>query len=398
MSVCGIIAEYNPFHNGHAHHLAAAKKESGAQYVVVVMSGSFTQRGAPAILDKWTRAHMALIGGADVVLELPTVFALRAAQDFAFGGVALLHLLGIVTSMSFGSEVPLCDLMELEEFLRDEPPTFSKALSCALREGVSHPRARQAALEQILPQSKHHLLQAAKTPNATLGMSYLRALSQIGSHIRPIAIPREHGHHMATLAPVTSATAIRTVLAQGDVEPTRQSIPSEVFSLLQEDFLQGKQALQEPLDVLLLHALRSLCLDDLQALPDMGEGLEHRFHRAARQSGTQEELLRAVKCKRYPYARLMRIAAYALLNMKKSDLPAAPQYARVLGYRKESSCLLGDIARSGSLPVLVRARDLRNAPPSLALDIRATDTRALLCSSPHARHAQLDYFTPPVVI
>ena len=198
MKVCGVICEYNPFHNGHAHQLSRAKKLTNADFLVCAMSGAFVQRGEPACLDKWTRAEAALRGGADLVLELPALFAVRAAQDFAFGGVSLLDALGVVTHLSFGAEND--DLALLTRLSRPETAEESERIRQGLAQGLSHPAARTAALGVPTP------------PNVILAAEYLRTLQKLDSRILPVPVKRDSEHRDETLHSMASATAIRAAL------------------------------------------------------------------------------------------------------------------------------------------------------------------------------------------
>lgn len=193
--VCGVICEYNPLHRGHAHHLERARALTGADFVVCAMSGPFVQRGEPAVLDKWTRAQAALLAGADLVLELPALFAVRAAPDFAFGGAALLAGLGVVTHLSFGAED--ADLAHLTGLAAPESAEESARIRAYLEGGHSHPQARALARGRQLP------------PNVTLGVEYLRALRRLGSGMEPVPVPRETAHNDERLHALSSATAVR---------------------------------------------------------------------------------------------------------------------------------------------------------------------------------------------
>ena len=199
--VCGVICEYNPLHRGHAHHLERARALTGADFVVCAMSGPFVQRGEPAVLDKWTRAQAALLAGADLVLELPALFAVRAAPDFAFGGAALLAGLGVVTHLSFGAED--ADLAHLTDLAAPESAEESARIRAYLEGGHSHPQARALARGRQLP------------PNVTLGVEYLRALRRLGSGMEPVPVPRETAHNDERLHALSSATAVRRALAAG---------------------------------------------------------------------------------------------------------------------------------------------------------------------------------------
>ena len=193
MKVLGIIAEYNPFHNGHQYHIEEAKRQADADAVVVVLSGNFTQRGEPALLEKHTRAHAALFGGADLVLELPSLFSAASAEYFAWGGISALHATGVVSSISFGMEGnSITPLMEVAQILSSEPPLFQEALKNALATGCSYPKARALALAEVTGCAEELLQQ----PNNILAIEYLKANIRLGSPFSILPIQRQGaGYH-----------------------------------------------------------------------------------------------------------------------------------------------------------------------------------------------------------
>lgn len=367
MRVCGIICEYNPFHNGHAHQLKRARELSGAEYVVCAMSGPFVQRGDAALLDKWTRAQMALDGGADLVLELPTLFAVRPAQDFAYGGVALLHALGVVTHLSFGAEDD--DLTRLRKLAAPETPEQTTLIQKHLAQGLSHPAARAKALGGDLP------------PNVTLAVEYLRAMERLGCGMQPVPVLRQHAHNDPSPHGMASATAIRTQLHQGNAVP-EHAMPPAAHALMMERLPAPLPSLSRFSDIL-LYLLRTSSPDALRKAYAVPEGLEHRILRAAGEVGDVDALLDRVRCRRYPDARIRRLLVHVLLGLT-ADLIAdhpVPEYARVLSFRKSAAPLLRAIDRASALPLLTKIAD---APPSplLTLDRRAQDIWALAARRP----------------
>ena len=222
MRVCAVICEYNPFHNGHARHLALAREKSGADFMLCLMSGALTQRGAFARHDKWLRARMALLGGADLVLELPCRFACAPAPDFASGGVALLRALNVVTHLSFGCEAQSLDILfAARDALRDESPAFQSVLKDALDRGLPYPRARALAAESASGLSG--LAEQIALPNAALALEYLQALPD---GISAVPILREGcGYHDSSPSPLASATGVRAALTMGDVQTASAAVP-----------------------------------------------------------------------------------------------------------------------------------------------------------------------------
>ena len=395
MRVCGVICEYNPFHKGHALHLERARALCSADYVVCVMSGSVVQRGGFARHDKWTRARMALSSGCDLVLELPARFACAPAPEFASGGTALLSALGVVTHLSFGCEAEsLPCLQAAAQALSQETPAFRQALRAHLDGGLPYPRARALAAQQA--SSMEDLEAIISRPNAALALEYLRALPD---SITPVPVVREGcGYHEAQLGEFASATAVRTALARGDLSGALCAVPCP--DLLRAAELHGDTHEEEALTQALLFRLRTMTASELAQIAGMEEGLEHRFLSAAQTAATRDELILAVKSKRYTYARLSRICTNVLLNITKDFAHAhsAPAYARVLGFRREAQPLLRAIKQSASVPLIVKAADYDPADSLFALDVRAQNLWSLGCAAPSLRTGGRDFTTSPVIL
>ena len=369
MKVCGVICEYNPFHNGHAYQLSRAKELTNADFLVCAMSGAFVQRGEPACLDKWTRAEAALRCGADLVLELPALFAVRAAQDFAFGGVLLLDALGVVTHLSFGAEND--DLALLTRLSRPETAEESEKIRQGLAQGLSHPAARAAALDVPTP------------PNVILAAEYLRALQKLGSRILPVPVKRDSEHRDETLHSMASATAVRAALREGlDVSC---AMPQEVRAL-QLDALPSPLPDLNSFSQTLLYILRTTPPDVMQDAYAIPEGLENRLCREAFEASNLNDLLTRIACRRYSPARIRRLLVQMLLHLDAETIHSHPQpeYARALGFRKSAAPLLRAISEKSRLPLIVKAAD---APHSamLRLDFAAQDVWDLLSGRPAHR-------------
>ena len=395
MKVCGVICEYNPFHKGHALHLARAREISGADYVVCAMSGSVTQRGAFARFDKWTRARMALFCGADLVLELPARFSGAPAPEFAGGGAALLCALGVLTHLSFGCEEnALPQLHCAAKILTDESPAFKEALRAGLDQGLPYPRARALAAQQVSGITDLDAL--ISQPNASLAIEYLRALPD---HVMPVPVVREGcGYHEKSLGQLSSATAIREAISRGETDRAFNAVPCP--DLLRQAYARGDMHEEEALTQSLLYRLRTIRAEELANIAGMEEGLEHRFLAAAQTACTRDELILSVKSKRYTYARLSRICTNILLGITKDNVRqyAAPTYARVLGFRRGAQPLLRAIKESSSIPLVTKAADYDRVDPLFALDVRAQDLWSLGCTSPALRKSGRDYTTGPVIL
>ncbi|MDD4796731.1 MAG: nucleotidyltransferase family protein [Eubacteriales bacterium] len=388
MEVCGIIAEYNPFHNGHAHHMRRAKELTGAQRVIVVMSGHFVQRGEPAVWDKWVRAAHALRMGADMVIELPWGYAVNNAEYFACGGVGILDALGVVDYLCFGAEqADLAALAQGARLWQHETPQVAQLVRENLRLGMSHPRARaQALVSAGLP--------AQQLPNNTLAAMYLLWLERLHSAIKPVALPRAgEGHHSARMGYMASATAIRADMLAG-ADAWKSAVPDLVAAearapVFQRDF-----------DQLLLHTLRNV------PVWDSAGGLDRRIRKAARDSADYEQCLRDAKSKAYTMARIKRAALGALLGVTPAQqqllTQQRPLYARVLGVRRESLGLLADVTRRSRIPVVTRFAHFTPQDEALGLlrgwDEQAGDLYALAQKDPRHRVCAREYTQPMLIV
>ena len=385
MKIAGIIAEYNPFHNGHAHHIAQTREKTGCDAVVVCMDGSYTQRGEAACMDKWTRARAALLCGADAVFELPALFAVRTADVFARGGVAILGNLGCDV-LSFGSESTDADLLKKLAHLRaNEPEEISAAIRTGLDQGKSHARARGEAIAAYLGMDEKSL----NAPNLTLGAEYIRSIRELGLDMEACIVERIGGYHDAAMGEIASASAIRAAVRRG--EDAAKAVP-ELLNL-------EKIARMHAPDDLLLHALRSMTEAQIAELPDVDEGLEKRLMKCAREASTREELLEMMKCKRYTHARLSRLCAHALLGLTKAlaERHPLPEYARLIGLRRDAAGLMAELKERSSLPILSDAVQLRENE-IFQLECQATDLRALQCDDAQDRKAGQEFTRKFVVV
>lgn len=376
MKTIGIIAEFDPFHRGHAYLAAEAHRRCGADgAVVAAMSGHFTQRAAPAALRPLARAEMALAGGVDLVLELPLPWAVSSAERFALGGVQVLAAAGC-DALAFGSECG--DIALLRRCAAAlESPDYSAALRAALGTGVSFAAARQSAVAALAGEETAAVL---SRPNDLLGVSYLCAIRRLGVSMEPIAVPRVGAAHNAP-APedgYASASAIRALLRAGQLSEAAALLPEESGKILRREWEAGLAAPSlEHCARGVLYRLRQMTEADFRALPDCSEGLEHRLYAAAQAAASPEEFCRLVKTKRYAYSRVRRLLLWTFLGLEKADIPAALPYLRVLGLNPAGQALLRRCQREGALPVLTRPTAVRRLSPEaqrlFQLELRSED-------------------------
>lgn len=406
MTAVGLVTEYNPFHNGHRHHLQESLKVSGAGVAVAVMSGHFLQRGMPAMLDKWVRTQMALAGGVDVVLELPVVWACNSAPHFATGAVSVLEACGGIESLCFGSESgELAPLLECAALLKASAGRIAQETGQALRAGISYPVARAAAMQEISGAAE-----LLATPNNILGISYLQALAASGSSLRPLTIPRIGAgyHDCVPHGEIASATGIRSLYDRGeDLSPF---IPLAVQPHLQAALQAGKV-----LDLSRLFPLLMSKLSDepaaLAAIYQVEAGIADRLCQQARSAHNLAGLIDSVKVRHLTVSRLQRILAYILLNLTKQEvqvqLAGGPPYLRLLGATARGERFLASACKKRTLPLLANlsrsASQLRKfygaesleyqrAMALLRLEARATRLYTLLLAQWSAKDRNQDYY------
>ncbi len=383
MRVVGVIAEYNPLHLGHAHHLAEARRLANADAVVVVMSSAFTQRGDAAILSPADRAKMALSAGADAVFALPAAWAVRDAEHFALGGVSILSGLGC-DAISFGTEdTDLTALRSAAQLLEAPDEAFSADVRARMEAGLPYPAALSAAMDAVLPGCGALL----EKPNSTLAVCYLRAMLRLHARMDVVPVQRLGSYHDSALGDaLPSATALRGAILRGDWTRVRAAMPEEAYRILREAASSGRIHRPEALDSALLYRLRTMSTADYAALPDISEGIENRLRAAAESARSREELLQSAKTRRYPYARLSRLATHALLGLTDDLLSAqtAPEAAILLGFRKENRELFSHLKAHGTLPIWGKAADFDRSAPWFAAECKAHDVWALGAGLPAA--------------
>ena len=379
MAVAGIIAEYNPFHRGHAWQLSALRGQLGQDTdVVAVMSGNIVQRGDLAVMDKQARAEAALRCGVNLVLELPTPWACATAERFAQGGVSLLAATGVVTHLVFGSECGDLDALWSAAQCLDgeEYPVMLRRL---LATGMAFAAARQEAVGRLAGNGAECL----ERPNDNLAVEYLRALARVeGGELEPVTFQRVGAAHDSPEAGAyASASYIRGRLLAGN-EDWRESMPEAAAQVVAREISAGRA----PVSLLLceravLSRLRSMAEEDFAPYDGGGEGLYHRFYKAVSRGRSIEEILEAAKTRRYTLARLRRMLLHSYLMVQQAGAEEKPPYLRVLGADGRGRELLRRMAKAASLPVVTRPAAARNLGPDARVlfeqEVRCTDLYTL---------------------
>ena len=351
-NVLAIIGEYNPFHNGHLYHLNTSKQICNAEYTILVMSGNFTQRGDTSIINKWAKAQMALMNGIDLVIELPTIYSISSAENFASGAIKILDELRIVDNLSFGSEVDDINILDkCAEVLYEEPDEFISVLEHELSKGISFPKARENALLIYLNDIRKYA-NVLSSPNNILGIEYLKALKKYSSPIQPINVKRNSVEYNSIRAEnnFASATAIRKMIENKNFHEIKECMPENSYELLMDTINTGHFVKSiKTFEKQIIYILRTMSVEEIADLPDVSEGLDNLIKYAAESCNTLDEFISIVKSKRYAQTRIQRICLYALLGFTKEDMEISKKitpYVRILGFNSKGKKILSEIANS----------------------------------------------------
>lgn len=407
--VLGIIAEYNPFHNGHLYQIEEAKKQTGADYVVAVISGNFTQRGNTSLVNKWVKTDMALRSGVDIVIELPTVYSISSAENFAEGAIKILDSLKIVDTLCFGTETAdFAALNNIANVLYNEPKEYVSLLNHELGKGVSYPKARESALMMYLNDIKRYA-NILSGSNNILAIEYLKALKKLKSSMRPFSVQRKKVYYNdeRIVDEFASSTAIRKLVSRGQYDEIRKVVPTSSYMLLKEEIRKGSFVL----DILkyekeILYNLRKMTISEIAELPDVTEGLEHVIKNGANSCNSILDLMDIVKSKRYTQTRIQRILLYALLGITKKDMLNARKvtpYVRVLGFNKNGREMLSEICNENRrINMITSVKKFEELNLNKALkemldkDIFATNVYTL--GYEYNSYANLDYTNKMVIV
>lgn len=389
-NVLGIIGEYNPFHNGHKYHLEESKKLAKADYTIAVISGNFVQRGNVSLVDKWTKANMAIANGIDLVIELPTIYSISSAENFAYGAIKILDSLNIVDYISFGCELCNIDVLEkIADVLYKEPTEFTSLLNHELSKGLSFPKARENALLMYLNDIRRYA-NVLSSPNNILAIEYLKSLKKLKSIIKPISIKRQNvGYNDINIKNnYASATAIREMIKNNRISGLENLIPYNSYKILYNTFAKGHYVKDiSKFEKEIIYILRRMSISEIANLPDVSEGLEHSIKNAANSCNTLSEFINIIKTKRYTQTRIQRILLYALLGITKDDMKLSfktKPYIRVLGFNSKGKELISVISRSNpNLNIITSVKKYLDSSPNknhlnmLNIDINSTNIYTL---------------------
>ena len=411
MRVNGIIAEYNPFHNGHKYHLESSRLRTGADYTIVAMSGNFVQRGAPALVHKYARAQMALQNGADLVLEIPSFYACGSAEYFAHGAVTMLDRLGVVDNLCFGSECGQIDiLMKIGDILAKEPESFRKRLNTRLAQGHSFPTARSLALMEECP-SVNDALDVFTSPNNILGIEYIKSLIRRDSSIKPVTIKRAGAeyHEKRLCENNASALALRQSIFSGQaLSSIKNHMPDNAFTILEHAFSQLQPMSTKDFSQLLLYKLLLEQAKGYEEYLDVNSDLSDKIRKMLYQYSDFDSFCDLLKSKNITHTRLSRCMMHILLNIYTDDieqykaLDVVP-YARVLGIKKDAAPLLSAIKQNSAIPMISKLADAHKILDEASLkmlekDIQISHIYNAVEAAKNQSPIRNEYSTPIIVL
>lgn len=387
MKIAAVIAEYNPFHNGHAYMFQKIRETTGADYILVVMSGDFTQRGIPGITDKFTRAKAAVSCGADAVFELPLLYSVSSAEGFAYGAVSLLHALSCVDFLVFGSECgELSPFLEISDFLLHEPDPFKKKLQQFQKLGFSYPKAFSLAVREEVPGAAV-AFELLSSPNNLLGLEYVKAIKRLSSPILPVTLQRigtgYHDtyvkYHPESGSTIASASAVRTLLSTttGSISQAAPLMPADAYRIFAESYSVTAPMILDDFSLLLSYRLAFETKSSLITYLDVSDDLADRILKYKNEGLTFSEFADHLKHKQYTYSRILRALLHILLGIKKEDaLFSQAPYARLLAMRREASPMMKKIKESTSIPLITKAADAKKVLNSDSMTLFSLDTTA----------------------
>lgn len=403
MNIVGLITEYNPFHNGHLHHINLAKNLTNADYVIVVMSGNFLQRGTPAIIDKYKRTTMALECGADLVIELPSVYATASAESFALGAVSLLHHMGCVNSLCFGSECGQIKQLEtIADVLLQEPDNFKALLKQFLKEGLVFPVARKMALLDYMKKdivTENDLDSILSEPNNILAIEYIKAIKRLNSPIKPVTIKRiVSGYHDTQINDVIcSASAIRSSLKSNGLDNFIKQVPPSVYQILAREYGNTFPIEMNDFSTLLKYKLLLTKDKPCSNYLDVSEALANSIMNHLSDYTDAENFMELLKNKQYTLTRINRSLTHILLNIEGETVKVYAengyaQYLRILGFKKTSNALLTMIKENTTIPMITKLANYKKLLNPLGISMLEQD---IFAAEVYQSIVTNKYKTPP---
>ena len=399
MNITGIITEYNPFHNGHLYHLSTAKKVTNCDAIVCIMSGNFVQRGEPAIIDKWKRAEMALLNGVDLIIELPTFYAVSSAEFFAKGAINILDRLGVVNNIFFGSECGDIDLLyKIARILTNEPKDLKLKIKENLKSGITYAKAREKALIDTL--NEDSLNEVLSNSNNILGIEYIKAIIKCNSNINPLTMKREGSKYndkkLSTI--FSSATSIRENIKNGfnlnSLEPYMPSPSLEILKSLANN--NYPFIFEENMYSYIKYRLLTNCIN-FNNLFEVKEGIDNKFIKEIYNSSSYEDLILKAKSKRYTYTKISRLLCQLFFSLDNYNFNELLQddnlYARVLGFNDKGRQILKEMKKKSTIPIITKVpKNIDNK--LLQLDIQCTKAYSILN---HKVNPLSDYLLSPII-
>ncbi|VYT75272.1 nucleotidyltransferase [Clostridium tertium] len=399
MNITGIITEYNPFHNGHLYHLNCAKKDTKSDGIVCVMSGNFVQRGEPSIIDKWKRAEMAVLNGVDLVIELPTFYALSSAEFFAKGSISILNNIGVVDNLFFGSECGDVDsLYKIAKVLTCESDEFKEIIKKNLEKGLTYVKAREIALVETLKDESLNTILSSS--NNILGIEYIKAIIKLNSNIKPMTLKREGSNYNdSELNSIfSSATSIRNNLKDGkSIKNLEKYMPKPSIDIL-ENLRNIKYPFVFSNDMFpyIRYKVLTNCIN-FNNISEIKEGLDNKIIKEIINSKNLDEFILNIKSKRYTYTKISRILSQIFISLDNYDFISLIDennlYARVLAFNDTGKLILKDMKKKSSIPIITNLQK-NNSNPLLSLDIQSSKAYSIL----NNRYNPLsDFLTSPII-
>ena len=389
MKICAIICEYNPLHYGHLYHIEKAKELSGCDTIMCIQAGNFTQRGEPAITNKYVRSRMALEAGVDIVVQIPTAYCCSSAEIFAMAGVKIANSFPDVTHIAFGCETENFELLkEIARFFSNEPKEYKEKLKKFLNEGNSLPISRQKAIEELIKEDKVEFSEITETinilskPNNILAIEYLKALYKTKSKIEPVFTHRGNSDYNSVdlNGKDSSATAIRTrLLKKGKVKSIKKLVPQFTYNLLKEDIKKFGLADMKLYNDLCSYVLKTSTVDEIKNIYDVSEGIENRFIEQSQKYKDFNDILLAVKTKRYTFTRLKRIVLRLLLKIDKDIVGQVYKmdklpFIKVLAFNAGKQDLLSSVSANTNL--IIRNSNIVKDPSDTYKKLASIEDRA----------------------